>query len=905
MDIGAQVVEGRFTITEELARGTTGPVWLARDHVADQDVDLMLLPDAIGQDVGLFGEFRHAFHQIQTLRHPGIAPWRRQVLDRESNRHLLVMPHVPGRLLCDHRRSRPGLRLGLPEAVRILRQITDALSYAHGQTPSLSHRALVPENVLMAAAATPEGAMAGDAVLLNFGLAHEIRMMLLRQSGPGGVSESPAERACMAPELFLVRRADGTLQRRAAAHFSAHGLKFTGPLPGPESDQYALAALFHELISARPPVASEALLAWVSGEEGSGPRPLEELSPVQNAALLRALARNPAARFERLDGLVNALEGTLTVPFERGGRKGPVHPVTPPPRRGGMLPPGAGDFLPPLPLRVVAGEGLRPGAATAESTPMMLREVRRETPVERPAPLPDRTPSPGDGASPAVAEDIPPQERAEAPTAPVAVVPLPEDPAPVVVDVSPPAPAGGGASAEDWVALERELARTREMAMPLKAETASSDPLPMSSVSSRRQPGGWLGVSLAVLVVAAAAGGWWLGRPVSDPAPLLVVGDGQAPAPGEVLPAPWAASQATLSPGSLPVTDATQQALQRAEARLAEVDMRLRRAETRVAELERQLAEKPGVSGNEALQRRLAHLEARSEATQLPELQQELALARQQVAGLQARLEASEQRLTQAQERFQDLLEERLEAQRRALGEELAALRPGLPVEGAPPQPPAPRAGGWSVQMASHLDATQAAETLKRMALGTGSESGALPLYQEQALVLGRHYYRVRVGPFESRAAALEAAARVEALTGIAGLLVRNEAVAAVPVTAAAEVTAQADAAAIPAAQPPPAATDPQVPPTVTPGTQAGGYMVQLMAHQDLREAEALRDKLGNLTLDGAPLPLFIQEAQVNGLTYHRVRLGPFPNRAAARQAAQVVQTRWETPGVVVAPGTW
>src|ERR1044071_4593880 len=102
-----------------------------------------------------------------SLQHPLIVP----LLTAEASGDLLyyVMPYIEG----DSLRTRLGRArpLSVVETVRILRDVADALAYAHRQ--GIVHRDIKPENVLLAQ---------GHALVTDFGVAKA----LSRSTDSGG-----------------------------------------------------------------------------------------------------------------------------------------------------------------------------------------------------------------------------------------------------------------------------------------------------------------------------------------------------------------------------------------------------------------------------------------------------------------------------------------------------------------------------------------------------------------------------------------------------------------------------------------------------------------------------------------------------------------------------------------------
>ena len=135
----------RYTIDRVLGRGGMAVVYLARDRKHDRPVAIKVLRSeiVIGQSAQ---RFLLEIQILARLQHPNIlALLDSGVTDEASPRPYYVMPYVEGETL-RQRLVREG-PLPIDEAKRLIREIGEALHYAHGQ--GLIHRDVKPENVLL------------------------------------------------------------------------------------------------------------------------------------------------------------------------------------------------------------------------------------------------------------------------------------------------------------------------------------------------------------------------------------------------------------------------------------------------------------------------------------------------------------------------------------------------------------------------------------------------------------------------------------------------------------------------------------------------------------------------------------------------------------------------------------
>lgn len=201
---------------------------------------------------------------------------------------------------------------------------------------------------------------------------------------------------------------------------------------------------------------------------------------------------------------------------------------------------------------------------------------------------------------------------------------------------------------------------------------------------------------------------------------------------------------------------------------------------------------------------------------------------------------------------------------------------------------PAATAGGdYAVNFGSF--STQAAADR----IVTQLRTSQLPGYREAATVDGRRVYRVRIGPYASRAQA--EAARLRAAH------VRDDVGARVVALDAAEPAAEPAAAKPVVANPskPPEPAKPVVaapkPASPTPPAAAStGFAVQVGAFSKPADAAALRDKLR-----AAGFTVFTEAVNTDKGTLTRVRVGPVLARSEADQLKQQVRTKVGIDGIV------
>jgi predicted ATPase/DNA-binding CsgD family transcriptional regulator len=204
---------------------------------------------------------------VARLRHPHIV----QVLDYgvEDTSPFLVMEYAPGGNL--RQRHPEGTKLPLDTIVSYVKQVADALQYAHQE--NVVHRDIKPENMLLGR---------NDEILLSdFGIAVMIQNTLQQPAqNPAGTI------AYMAPE-----------QIRAQA--------------SPASDQYALAVVVYEWLCGERPFHGSYPEIAIKHTVTSPPalrEKIPDISPAIEHMVLTALAKDPQQRFPSVEAFAQALE---------------------------------------------------------------------------------------------------------------------------------------------------------------------------------------------------------------------------------------------------------------------------------------------------------------------------------------------------------------------------------------------------------------------------------------------------------------------------------------------------------------------------------------------------------------------------------------------------------------------
>ena len=265
-----------YTIERELGGGGMSRVFLAQDVRLERTVVVKVLPPQLAAGVSV-DRFEREIHLAAKLQHPHIVP----LFTAGSAGDLLyyIMPHIEGaslraRLAHDH-------ELPVGETVRILRDVVDALAYAHAH--GIVHRDIKPANVLLSGK---------HALVTDFGVAKAVAEST-GQTALTSVGVALGTPAYMAPEQAA---ADLQIDHRA--------------------DLYAVGALAYEMLTGRPPFTGTSPQAVLAAHVNQLPEPITKqrasVPPALAALVMRCLEKKPADRLQRAEELLVQLEAMAT-----------------------------------------------------------------------------------------------------------------------------------------------------------------------------------------------------------------------------------------------------------------------------------------------------------------------------------------------------------------------------------------------------------------------------------------------------------------------------------------------------------------------------------------------------------------------------------------------------------------
>jgi serine/threonine-protein kinase len=261
---------GRYTIERELGAGGMATVFLAHDVKHDRRVALKVLKPELAAVLGA-ERFVVEIKTTAAMQHPHILP----LFDSGAADGFLfyVMPFIEGETLRD--KLNRETQLGVDEAVRIAREVLDALEYAHEH--GIVHRDVKPENILL---------HGGHAMVADFGIALAVSAAAGGRMTETGLSLGTPH--YMSPE-------QATAEKEITAR----------------SDVYSLGSVLYEMLTGQPPHVGGSAQQIIMRIITDSARPVSEIRKSVPANVVAAVAKSleklPADRFESAKAFSEAL----------------------------------------------------------------------------------------------------------------------------------------------------------------------------------------------------------------------------------------------------------------------------------------------------------------------------------------------------------------------------------------------------------------------------------------------------------------------------------------------------------------------------------------------------------------------------------------------------------------------
>ena len=263
------LVDGRYRVLNRLGSGGMADVYCAEDSHLGRQVALKVLYQRFAQDAEFVERFKREAQAAAGLTHPNVV----NVFDRgeHDGTYYIAMEYLPGSTLKEVIAERGAL--DQEAVIDIGVQILRAASFAHRR--GVVHRDLKPHNVMLDDA--------GNAKVTDFGIAR------------AGASEMTEAGSIMGTAQYLSPE------------------QAQGQLATSQSDLYSVGIILYELLTGRLPFDGESAVAIAVQHLNDPPPPISSLrpdvAPELEAAVMRALAKDPAARWADADEFIRALEG--------------------------------------------------------------------------------------------------------------------------------------------------------------------------------------------------------------------------------------------------------------------------------------------------------------------------------------------------------------------------------------------------------------------------------------------------------------------------------------------------------------------------------------------------------------------------------------------------------------------
>lgn len=264
-----RTLDNRYTILERIGGGGMADVYRAHDKLLDRSVAVKVLRSQFTNDDDFVTRFRREAQAAAKLSHPNIV----NIYDvgKDEDVYYIVMEYISGETLKDRiQREAP---LPIEIAVNIAMEIAEALEHAHQN--GIIHCDIKPHNILMT--------RSGRIKVTDFGIARAVTSSTMTQTGTiiGSVH-----------------------------YFSPEQAK--GSIIGAKSDIYSLGVVLYEMLTGKVPFTGESPISIALKHLQEEPQPPRETNPEIppwiEAIILKAMAKEPAARFESITEIIADLK---------------------------------------------------------------------------------------------------------------------------------------------------------------------------------------------------------------------------------------------------------------------------------------------------------------------------------------------------------------------------------------------------------------------------------------------------------------------------------------------------------------------------------------------------------------------------------------------------------------------
>jgi predicted Ser/Thr protein kinase len=262
---------GRFTVLNEIGRGSYGVVYSAHDPVLGREVAIKIIPLAAEERfrTQVEASFLREAKSAGGMSHPGIVT----IYDADKTDELayIAMERLHGQDLHEYLAS--GSRLNPRQAAAMMMRVADAIHYANKR--GLVHRDIKPSNIFLSRDLKPK--------LLDFGTA----LAPVSEPMPKGTRQLVGTPNYMSPEQARGESLDA------------------------RSDIFSLGTILYELLAGRRAFDGRTVDETLDRVMDGVPKPVEKIRPETPPALAqivrKAMSPNPADRYQKASELRNAL----------------------------------------------------------------------------------------------------------------------------------------------------------------------------------------------------------------------------------------------------------------------------------------------------------------------------------------------------------------------------------------------------------------------------------------------------------------------------------------------------------------------------------------------------------------------------------------------------------------------